>query len=72
MVDVLTRSLAETDPAVHTRGFGDEDLAEVADLIATTPGARFDVEVAASLRQRVAALADRVPLHPDPDADGAR
>ncbi|GAA1437700.1 serine hydroxymethyltransferase [Microlunatus lacustris] len=59
-------------PALATRGFGDEEFREVGDIIATALGAEFDDEVAAALRQRVAALVERFPLYPDLDVDGGR
>ena len=59
-------------PALATRGFGDDEFREVADIIATALGAEFDDEVKASLRERVSALAARYPLYPDLSSDGAR
>ena len=46
-----------------TRGFGPEEFAEVADVIAEAlkPG---DVDIE-SLRKRTAVLAERFPLYPD-------
>jgi glycine hydroxymethyltransferase len=59
-------------PALATRGFGDDEFAEVADIIATALGADFDDDVRAALRQRVSALANRYPLYPNLDTAGAR
>jgi glycine hydroxymethyltransferase len=58
-------------PALATRGFGDEEFGEVADIIAAALGADFDDEAQAALRERVSALADRFPLYADLDAAGA-
>ena len=51
-------------PALATRGFGDAEFAEVADVIATALKPGFDEEVATSLRGRVSALAAAFPLYP--------
>ncbi|HSU37275.1 MAG TPA: serine hydroxymethyltransferase [Propionibacteriaceae bacterium] len=59
-------------PALATRGFGDDEFREVADIIATALGADFDDEVQAVLRKRVSALADRFPLYANLDTAGAR
>ena len=59
-------------PALATRGFGDDEFREVADIIATALGADFDDEVRAALRERVSALADRFPLYANLDSAGAR
>ena len=40
-------------PALATRGFGDDEFREVADIIATALEADFDDEVRAALRERV-------------------
>jgi len=50
-------------PALATRGFGDSDFSEVADIIATALKGDFSEEVAISLRDRVAVLADKHPLY---------
>ncbi|GAA3641997.1 serine hydroxymethyltransferase [Microlunatus ginsengisoli] len=55
-------------PALATRGFGDDEFAEVAEIIATALKADFDEEIQHLLRKRVAALADRFPLYPDLDS----
>jgi glycine hydroxymethyltransferase len=59
-------------PALATRGFGDDEFREVADIIATALGADFDDDVRAALRERVSALADRFPLYANLDSAGAR
>ncbi|GAA1726595.1 serine hydroxymethyltransferase [Microbacterium paludicola] len=58
---MVTSGLRIGTPALATRGFGDAEFTEVADVIALAlqPGA--DVP---ALRQRVAALADAFPLYP--------
>jgi len=59
-------------PALATRGFGDEDFAEVAEIIAAALKPDFDDEVAEGLRQRVTDLAVKHPLYPQlGDANGA-
>ncbi len=55
-------------PALATRGFGDAEFAEVADIIATALKPGFDDEVQAQLRERVTALAEQFPLYPNLDA----
>jgi glycine hydroxymethyltransferase len=52
-------------PALATRGFGDEEFSEVADIIATALKADFDEETRSVLAKRVTALADRFPLYPN-------
>jgi glycine hydroxymethyltransferase len=58
---MVTSGLRIGTPALATRGFGDAEFAEVADVIALAlrPGADVD-----ALRGRVAALADGFPLYP--------
>jgi glycine hydroxymethyltransferase len=58
---MVTSGLRIGTPALATRGFGDAEFAEVADVIALAlrPGADVD-----ALRERVAALADAFPLYP--------
>ena len=51
-------------PALAARGFGPEEFAEVADIIAAALGSTFDDEEAAKLQARVTTLADRFPLYP--------
>ncbi len=59
---MVTSGLRIGTPALATRGFGDAEFTEVADIIALAllPGA--DAEV---LRARVDALAAAFPLYPD-------
>ncbi len=59
----VTSGLRIGTPALATRGFGDAEFTEVADVIATAlvGGASADVE---ALRARVARLADAFPLYP--------
>ena len=58
----VTSGLRIGTPALATRGFGDAEFTEVADIIATAlvGGASADVE---ALRARVAKLADSFPLY---------
>ena len=57
---MVTSGLRIGTPALATRGFGDEQFTEVADIIAQTLVGGADVE---SLRTRVSALARSVPLY---------
>ncbi|WP_138415498.1 serine hydroxymethyltransferase [Sinomonas gamaensis] len=64
-------------PALATRGFGETEFREVADIIATALKPGFDDEVANSLRARVQLLADKHPLYPNltpslTDSNGAQ
>jgi glycine hydroxymethyltransferase len=52
-------------PALAARGFGTEEFREVADIIAAALLPSFDDGIAAKLRDRVAALAEKFPLYPD-------
>ncbi len=64
---MVTSGLRIGTPALATRGFGDEDFAEVADIIALAliaPVGELDSELKSSLQERVAALAARHPLYP--------
>jgi glycine hydroxymethyltransferase len=64
---MVTSGLRIGTPALATRGFGDEDFVEVADIIAgalTAPAGDLDPALAASLSERVSALAARHPLYP--------
>ena len=58
---MVTSGLRIGTPALATRGFGDAEFAEVADIIALTLQQAGDV---AALRSRVTALADAFPLYP--------
>ncbi|WP_298456082.1 serine hydroxymethyltransferase [uncultured Cellulomonas sp.] len=59
----VTSGLRIGTPALATRGFGDAEFTEVADIIATAlvGGASADLE---TLRARVATLAEAFPLYP--------
>ena len=58
---MVTSGLRIGTPALATRGFGDAEFAEVAEIIALTLQQTGDVEV---LSARVKALADAFPLYP--------
>jgi glycine hydroxymethyltransferase len=58
---MVTSGLRIGTPALATRGFGDAEFAEVADIIALA--LRNGAE-AGALRERVTALAERFPLYP--------
>ena len=63
---MVTSGLRIGTPALATRGFTDVDFVEVADVIAaalTAPVGDLDPSLAASLRSRVFALADKHPLY---------
>ena len=60
---MVTSGLRIGTPALATRGFGDEQFAEVADVIAQALIAGPDADVSA-LAARTAALADAFPLYP--------
>ncbi|MEV2279096.1 serine hydroxymethyltransferase, partial [Nocardiopsis sp. NPDC049922] len=59
---MVTSGLRIGTPALATRGFGEEDFAEVADVIAEALKPEFDAQ---ALRGRVRALADKHPLYPN-------
>ena len=58
---MVTSGLRIGTPALATRGFGDTEFTEVADIIATA--LKPDAELG-GLRERVATLADAFPLYP--------
>ncbi len=58
---MVTSGLRIGTPALATRGFGDTEFAEVADIIALTLQGSADVE---ALSARVKALTDAFPLYP--------
>ncbi|QJU52486.1 serine hydroxymethyltransferase [Herbiconiux sp. KACC 21604] len=58
---MVTSGLRIGTPALATRGFGDVEFTEVADIIATALQPNPDVE---ALRARVVSLADGFPLYP--------
>jgi glycine hydroxymethyltransferase len=66
---MVTSGLRIGTPALATRGFGDEDFAEVADVIAEALVPDLDDAAKAALRHRVEALAAAHPLYPDLDGD---
>lgn len=57
-------------PALATRGFGDDEFAEVADIIAAALKPDFDEELKTVLAKRVAALTESFPLYPNLGGDG--
>ncbi len=59
----VTSGLRIGTPALATRGFGDAEFTEVADVIATALTAGQSADVVA-LRARVAKLAEAFPLYP--------
>ncbi|MCW2135035.1 serine hydroxymethyltransferase [Arthrobacter sp. VKM Ac-2550] len=56
-------------PALATRGFGDAEFAEVADIIATALTHELTEELTSELQDRVTVLADKFPLYPNLNAD---
>ncbi|MGO3147893.1 MAG: serine hydroxymethyltransferase [Leucobacter sp.] len=58
---MVTSGLRIGTPALATRGFGDTEFAEVADIIALTLQQTGDLD---ALKTRVTALADAFPLYP--------
>ncbi|MFI6337123.1 serine hydroxymethyltransferase [Streptomyces sp. NPDC050535] len=58
---MVTSGLRIGTPALATRGFTTEDFTEVADIIAAALKPAYDAD---SLKNRVAALADKHPLYP--------
>jgi glycine hydroxymethyltransferase len=58
-------------PALATRGFGEAEFAEVADVIATALRPATDDDGLAALRERVARLAAAHPLYPELTAQQA-
>jgi glycine hydroxymethyltransferase len=59
---MVTSGLRVGTPALATRGFGDAEFSEVADIIATALAAGSGLDVA-TLRDRVAGLARQFPLY---------
>ena len=64
----VTSGLRLGSPAMTTRGFGVAEFTEIADIIADRLLQPEDAAVAASCRERVAALCDRFPLYPHLEA----
>ncbi|MEU4115725.1 serine hydroxymethyltransferase [Kitasatospora sp. NPDC028055] len=62
---MVTSGLRIGTPALATRGFVAEDFREVADIIAEALKPAFDETVAAALKARVTALAEKYPLYPN-------
>ncbi|GAB2800411.1 serine hydroxymethyltransferase [Streptomyces sp. NPDC054796] len=62
---MVTSGLRIGTPALATRGFGEDDFREVADIIAETLLPSFDEAKAKALSARVTALAEKHPLYPD-------
>ncbi|MFE2726120.1 serine hydroxymethyltransferase [Kitasatospora sp. NPDC059327] len=62
---MVTSGLRIGTPALATRGFQAEDFREVADIIAEALKPAFDETVAAALKTRVSALAEKYPLYPN-------
>ncbi|WP_406092662.1 serine hydroxymethyltransferase [Kitasatospora purpeofusca] len=62
---MVTSGLRIGTPALATRGFGAEDFREVADIIAEALKPAYDETVAAALKARVTALAEKYPLYPN-------
>jgi len=56
-------------PALATRGFGDAEFTEVADIIATALTHDLTEELTSELQSRVTVLADKFPLYPNLNAD---
>lgn len=62
---MVTSGLRIGTPALATRGFDDEDFAEVADVIALALEPVIDEDTKARLRARVSTLATKRPLYPN-------
>ncbi|MFD5465532.1 serine hydroxymethyltransferase [Kitasatospora sp. NPDC127059] len=62
---MVTSGLRIGTPALATRSFQAEDFREVADIIAEALKPAFDETVAAALKARVTALAEKYPLYPN-------
>ncbi|MGW5704977.1 serine hydroxymethyltransferase [Amycolatopsis japonica] len=62
---MVTSGLRIGTPALATRGFGAEDFAEVADIIAEALRPDFDEDLRQSLASRVELLAKKHPLYAD-------
>ncbi|MEU4670163.1 serine hydroxymethyltransferase [Amycolatopsis sp. NPDC023774] len=65
---MVTSGIRIGTPALATRGFGDDEFREVADIVATALLPGFDETIAEKLRARVAALTAKFPLYPDLEA----
>jgi glycine hydroxymethyltransferase len=62
---MVTSGLRIGTPALATRGFTEQDFAEVGDIIAESLVPAFDDKVANRLRDRVINLAAARPLYPE-------
>jgi glycine hydroxymethyltransferase len=60
---MVTSGLRIGTPALATRGFGDAEFGEVADIIAGALRAQLSEDDTATLRGRVAALTEAFPLY---------
>ncbi|GAA1178117.1 MULTISPECIES: serine hydroxymethyltransferase [Nesterenkonia] len=61
---MISSGLRIGTPALATRGFGDEEFREVADIIAFALAPQLTARDHSELRERVSSLAGRFPLHP--------
>ena len=61
---MVTSGLRIGTPALATRGFGDTEFREVADIIAAALINKPTCELQTELRERVANLAAKYPLYP--------
>jgi glycine hydroxymethyltransferase len=68
---MVSSGLRVGTPALATRGFGDAEFREVADVIATTLKESFNDGLATQLRDRVENLAAKLPLYPHLDGEPA-
>jgi glycine hydroxymethyltransferase len=66
---MVSSGLRVGTPALATRGFGDAEFREVADVIATTLKESFNDGLATQLRDRVENLAAKLPLYPHLDGE---
>jgi glycine hydroxymethyltransferase len=64
---MVTSGLRIGTPALATRGFGDAEFGEVADIIAGALRAQLSEDDTATLRGRVAALTEAFPCTPASD-----
>ncbi|TAM66071.1 MAG: serine hydroxymethyltransferase [Microbacteriaceae bacterium] len=62
---MISSGLRIGTPALATRGFGDAEFAEAADVIAIALAGEFTDELVCALRGRVEALAGKCPLYPN-------
>jgi glycine hydroxymethyltransferase len=62
---MISSGLRIGTPALATRGFGDQEFREVADIIALALTTDFTDDRAAELRGRVGTLTEKFPLYPN-------